>query len=135
MSIRTWFAGKQLASAERELESTKGRLEQALRTETELKGDLRALREELENLKLKKKIEEEDIKHLVKIKLEQNEIEFQKKLMQNDREKDSAVSKIKQDYADKLQARLEIEVANIKEMYGQILQRLPDVNVRLKGDI
>jgi hypothetical protein len=37
---------------------------------TDLEKERRELKEEVENLKLKKKIEEEDIKHMVKIKEE-----------------------------------------------------------------
>jgi predicted metal-dependent hydrolase len=55
--------------------------------------------------------------------------------MTADREKDAAISQIKQEYADKLQVRLEVEVKNMKDMYAQILNRLPDVNVRLKGEV
>ena len=49
-----------------------------------------------------------------------------------EREKDSEIAKVKDDYRDKLEGRLEKEVVNMKEMYGQILERLPNINVKGK---
>ena len=57
-------------------------------------------------------------------------IEHEKRCLENDRKREEEVAKVKDEYRDKLEARLQTEVANIKEMYGEILQRLPKVTVR-----
>ena len=124
MSITSWFESKKLAQAKKEVENVKDELVTALNKANDLTREIRGLKNEVEDLKLKKKIEEEDIKHLTKIKLEQNEIEYQRKVMLADKKADDMIMTVKQAYADKMQERLEIEVKNIKEMYGQILQRL-----------
>ena len=93
------------------------------------------LKQQVEDLKLKKKIEEEDIKHMVKIKEESLEIEHRKRNLELEREKDQEVAKVKDQYRDKMEAHLERQIGDIKEMYGEILKRLPEVRVRLKGDV
>lgn len=133
--IRAWIAKIGRDSAVKELEQVKTDYEIVKLEYGRTRSELRRVKEELEDVKLKKKIEEEDIKHLTKIKLEQNEIEFQKKTLALERQKDGEVMTLKQNYADKMQFRLEKETENIKGMYDQILKRLPDVNVRLKGDV
>lgn len=135
MSIFSWITGKKVEAKEKELTKLQGEFETVLGERNSATSELRKVKDELEDLKLKKKIEEEDIKHLTKIKLEQNEIEFTKKVMQVEKTKDSEVMTLKQEYADKLQVRLENEVKNIKEMYSEILKRIPDVNVRLQGKV
>lgn len=135
MKIFSWITGKKVEAKEKELTKLQDEFEVVLSERNRATSELRKVKDELEELKLKKKIEEEDIKHLTKIKLEQNEIEFTKKVMQVEKTKDSEVMNLKQQYADKLQVRLENEVKNIKEMYSEILKRIPDVNVRLKGEV
>jgi len=103
--------------------------------EETLKSEIRKLKEEVEDLKLKKKIEEEDIKHMVKIKEEALEIDYKKKELDAEREKEKEIASVKDTYRDKLETFLQNQVKDVKEMYGQILKRLPDVNVRLKGDV
>lgn len=91
------------------------------------------LEKDLETLKHKKKIEEEDIKHMVRLKEERQEVEFQKRVLEIEAEKAQEIAAVKDDYRNKLEVRLQTEVDNIKEMYGQILERLPDVNMRIKA--
>ena len=102
--------------------------------ETKLhKAQVLKLQEELAQLRSQKKIEQQEIEHLVRLKQEKNEVEFEKRLARITKEKDQAIAKVKDDYRDKLEQRLAQEVESIKEMYGQILQRLPDINVKLRG--
>lgn len=130
--IREWLSKVGRDAAVKALEEAKSDHEVVLRELNSTKAELRRTKDQLEDVKLKKKIEEEDLKHLTKIKLEQTEIEFQKRVMAIEKQKDSEVMSLKQGYADKMQVRLEKETESIKEMYGQILQRLPDVNVRMR---
>lgn len=133
--IREWISRRKTESAETDLAKLKREFAEVLQESVHLKSQLRTVKDELETLKLKKKIEEEDIKHLTKIKLEQGEIDFTKRTMALEKSKYDEIFRIKQEYADKLHARLEAEAKNIKEMYSEILKRLPDVNVHLKGNV
>lgn len=91
------------------------------------------IKTELEDLKLKRKTEEEDIKHMVRMKEERVAVELEKKTIQLERERDTAIAKVKDEYRDKMEKQLTQETENIKTMYGQILERLPNVNVKLTG--
>ena len=57
----------------------------------ELRKDRAQLKQEVEDLKLKKKIEEEDIKHMVKMKMERLDLEHQKKVQETERVKESQI--------------------------------------------
>ena len=100
-----------------------------------LKRSIRTLKDELSELKQTKKMEEEDIKHMVKIHKERNAIELEKKTMELEREKQNEVAKVKDEYRDKTEVQLKSESTNMKEMYGQILKRLPNISANLKGGI
>jgi len=100
-----------------------------------LKKDRTRLKEEVEDLRLKKKIEDEDIKHMVKIKEERLALKFTKKEMETEREKQEAIATVKDQYRDKVEDSLKGQKDDIKAMYGQILERLPDINVKLKGSV
>ena len=95
-----------------------------------LRKQVRDLKDDLAGLKAQKKIEEEDIKHMVRLKEERMAVANEKKLLEMERAKDSAIATVKDDYRDKLEGRLENEVKNMKDMYGQILARLPNVNIK-----
>ena len=106
--------------------------------ESEIKG----LRErkhdltlEIEKVKLEKKNEMEETKHLVKLRDEKREIEFKKKEMDLEAEKAKAIAAVKDSYRDKMEAQLKNETENIEVMYGQILERLPSIKVGLKGQV
>mgnify|MGYP003133356900 CR=1 FL=1 len=108
------------------------------REKRQLEDDLAKLKHnhhlDLEKIESKKKIADEDIKHMVKMKEEKLQVEYEKNSLKNERSKDIEVAEIRDDYRIKIEQRLETEVKNMKEMYGEILKRLPNVNVRLKGD-
>lgn len=101
----------------------------------QLEKEKKGLIEEVEKLKLKKKLEDEDIKHMVKINEERLNIEHEKKVMETEKKKDVEVAKVKDDYRNKMELNLEKQIGNMKEMYGEILERLPNVNVKLKGEL
>lgn len=89
-----------------------------------------ALELEIEKLKLQKKNEIEETKHLVKLRDEKRELEFKKKEMDVEAEKAIDIAKVKDDYRDKMEAQLKNETDAIKTMYAQILERLPNYNVK-----
>lgn len=102
------------------------------------------LKDEVGDLKLKKKVEEEDIKHMVMMKEERLDLKHLKKTAELEAEyatknagaeleKQKAIGEVKDKYRDKAEAVLEKQVNDMKDMYGQILERLPNVAVKLKG--
>ena len=103
--------------------------------EGELKKEIRKLKDELEDLKLKKKLEEEEIKHLIKMREEESEIKFERKVAEVERKKQDEIAALKDEFRNTLEKFLATKSDDIKEMYGEILQRLPDINVKLKGDL
>lgn len=100
-----------------------------------LNDDLLKVRNELAELKQKKKMEDEDIRHLVKLKEGKLDMEHQKRLIEVEGEKDKAIATVKDQYRDKMEAELGKQIDRMQQMYGEILGRLPNVNVRLKGDV
>jgi len=102
---------------------------------TESRKVIRDLKDNIAGLKNDKKIAEEDIKHMVRIREEKLEVENERKNLERDRQQQEAIATVKDEYRDKLEKRLQTEVNNIKEMYGQILQRLPTVTVRQRDSV
>lgn len=108
----------------------------------DLKNELNDLREEIVELKtevkekeLEYKVAEEDIKHMVRMKEERQELELEKKKMELERAHQEAVAAVKDQYRNKLETQLKQETVNMKDMYSEILKRLPDVNVKLRGEL
>lgn len=97
----------------------------------DLKKEKSELAEKVEKLKLDAKIADEDIRHMVKMKEERLDLEHQKKIAIVEKEKADAIAKVKDEFRDKMEKQLEKESQNIKDMYSEILKRLPDVNVAL----
>ena len=92
------------------------------------------LKERVEDLKLAKKVSEEDIKHMTKMKEERLQIELEKKVMEAEKAKDKAIAAVKDEYRTKLEQNLVEQKDDILKMYSQILERLPDINARLRID-
>lgn len=97
-----------------------------------LRKERNLLKQEVEDLKLKRKIEEEDIKHMIKIKDESLELEFKKKEVELISQKDKEVAAIKDTYRDKIEQQLNKRGDELKGMYGEILARLPNITANLE---
>lgn len=91
----------------------------------------RELKEEVADLQLKKKIESEDIEHMVKMKLEAADIDKQKFEIKITGEKNDAIHKVKEEHQEKLTEILEQQIKQGEERYAQILEKLSTVNVDL----
>lgn len=99
-----------------------------------LRGEVRAAKEELSETRHKHKMELEDIEHMTRITKEKLEIEKQREIMELNSKNANALENVRDGYRVKMEESLKAEVDNIKEMYGEILKRLPDVTARLKID-
>lgn len=97
-----------------------------------LKLQIAQLKEELENLKLQKKMEETEIKHLVKMKEEKQAIELQKALNDQNKQFNDKEMQLQTKYHEKVMLVLEEGSKKLQEIYKEILGRLPNVNVEMK---
>ena len=103
---------------------------------------LRATKEELEDIKLKKRLEAEEIKHMVRISEEKNKQEVENEKIRLQREFAEMITNLKdqnrreleeslKQFHGKMESRFSEELKNLKEVYGLLMQRLPNVNLTL----
>ena len=103
---------------------------------------LRATKEELEDVKLKKRLEAEEIKHMVRISEEKNKQEVENEKIRLQREFAEMITNLKdqnrreleeslKQFHGKMESRFSEELKNLKEVYGLLMQRLPNVNLTL----
>lgn len=116
---------------------------------TKLKNDIRSLederdtivdknrkvKDELAELKQTKKMEDENIRHLVKIKEASLEIANEKKGVELERKQQEAIAKVKDEYRNKQESTLKAQIESGDKRFAEILSRLPNVQVKLKGDV
>jgi hypothetical protein len=100
-----------------------------------LEKERRSLKEEVEDLKLKKKTSEEDIKHMVRMKEERLAIDHERKDLEREKEKEQAIAEVKDAYRDKTEKYLNEQIDRASKMYAEILERLPNISVNMKGKI
>jgi len=122
----------EVRQARQERDQLEERLHEELRG---LKREKAKLTDDLDQLKLKHKIEEEDIKHMVKLKMERNDLDFERKCMEAERAKDDAIAAVKDEYRDKTETQLVDQKNDIMELNSQILERLPNVRAKLTGQV
>lgn len=107
---------------------------------------LRSTKEELEDLKLKKRLEQEEITHLTRINEEKLKMELDQEKCKINREMQEAISKFRKEQTEellvlhtklfqKLEERMNTEVGNLKEIYTALMARLPNVNLQLTKKI
>jgi len=93
------------------------------------------LKAENKSLAQKRKMEDEMIAHKLKMREETVDIKFQQKAQEIQRDADEMIASVKNEYRDKLEAQLEGRGNELREMYSEILARLPDINVQLSGGV
>lgn len=99
----------------------------------QLKKQIRKLKDELEELKTTKKMEQREIEHLVKLKEEKLNIEHQKKEIELQKTFQEKEMTLKTDYHNKVTKSLESFQKRQDAFFEQVMKRLPDVSVIL-GD-
>lgn len=102
---------------------------------TSLKDEIRRLKDEYEDLKLKKRLEEEEIKHLVKMKEEKQTIEAQKKELEFQKEFAAKEMKLQTEYHDKAVKLIQEGHAKMQDIYGKIMERLPNVTMAIEKKV
>ena len=83
----------------------------------------------METVKLQKKIEMQEVQHLVKLEREKNSLDVQKKEVElKDKFKDKEMELMRKNHADSLRL-VEKSHEDMKKMYEEIMKRLPNVNM------
>ncbi len=99
----------------------------------QLKKQTRKLKDDLEDLKTTKKMEQREIEHLVKLKEEKLNIEHQKKEIELQKEFQAKEMVLQTKYHKDIIGKIEESAKEQRQTYTEIMKRLPNVNVRL-GD-
>jgi len=98
--------------------------------------------EELETLKLRKRLEQEEITHLQKITNEKKDQEISKRKLELEKEYAEKLTKFKEEQTaglitlhrelhGKMETRFNSELGNLKEIYKGIMGKMPDVTLAL----
>lgn len=120
--------GKNLAEKLRVIEQEK---EDLVKSRDKLRDEISSLKAEVRDLQLKRKIEEEDIKHMIKLEREQLELEKQKFQNQQELKTMQEIGKVRAEYAVKIENHLISKNDEANERYSQILERLPNISMEL----
>jgi len=94
--------------------------------------EIERLNKQIKELKLDRSIEEQELKHLVKMKEEKQLIELQKKENQLQADFQKKQMELQENYHSKVLKTIEDSRTESKELYTKIMERLPNVNVDMK---
>lgn len=94
----------------------------------ELKEKIKSLKEELGDVKLEKRMEEEELKHLVKMKEEKQFVEAKKKELELQEKFNKKEMELLKGHHEKIILSIESQRKESKELYTAIAERLPNVN-------
>ena len=83
-------------------------------------------------LQKRKDMDQEEIAHKLKMREEEHDINYQKKEQKLLGECADKIRKEKDKYQDKVEKYLEGRGNELKEMYTEILERLPNINIKGK---
>lgn len=97
----------------------------------ELKVEIRELREEKEDLEFKKKMEEKEIAHLVKMKEEKMEIATEKERLELTQQFQEKEMELQKEYFEKVMTAVKEGQKKMEDIYTKILERLPNVNMEI----
>ncbi len=108
-----------------------------------MRKDKRQLENELESLKFKKRLEQEEIVHMTKINEERMKQEVESEKIKLTKKYAEDIAKFKEEqrielveslkeFHSKIEKRFNDELNSLKEVYGLLMQRLPNVNLTLE---
>lgn len=109
-----------------------------------LLDEVSVLNSDLKKLSLTKKISEEEVAHKLKMREEQVDLQYEKRAYETTAEADRKVATaevktlkevglVKDTYRDKVEVNLEKQRDELRSMYTEILNRLPEVTVNVGG--
>lgn len=97
--------------------------------------DIERIKSELASLQSKKKIEEEEIKHLIKMKEEKLLLDISRKDVELQKVYTQREMDLQNIYHDKVLATIEESRRESKDLYAQIMARLPNVNLEINKEL
>lgn len=121
-------------------------IKQLTRRVNELKNEKLKLTENIEEMKFKKRLEQEEIVHLQKLnegrmkqELEQEKVNLQKKYaddisMFKEEQRKTLVESLEK-FHTKMESRFSDELKNLKEVYSMLMEKLPNVNFAITKEI
>ncbi len=93
-----------------------------------LKKEITELKEEKADIQFEKNMEEKELSHLVKMKEEKQNIESTKKELELSKKFQDKEMDLQKEYFEKQLAQINDARKEMRELYGQIMERLPNVN-------
>lgn len=99
------------------------------------KDELAEVRREVKKLEDRIAREDEELQHLIKMKESKLQMEYDRKMIELERAQARAIEAVKSEYQTKVESHLNERLKGLGEMYADLLKRLPDINVALKGRI
>lgn len=97
-----------------------------------LKDQAKNLEHKIRELEHKKELEETELDHLIKMKEEKQTLEIEKRSVALQKEFNQKEMDLQRKYHEQTVGIINKEHADIKDIYRQIMERLPNVNVELK---
>ena len=108
--------------------------------------DKRDLKDELETLKLKKRLEQEEIAHMTKLHKSKMASELDTEKIRLEREKMETLNKFKEEqrqqlvdslreFHSKMEAKFDSELKNMKDVLALLMKGLPNVNMEITKHI
>lgn len=125
------FTQRQISRAEAEIKDLKNRAAQQETMYDALVTERRDLKEEVEDLKIKKKIETEDIEHMVTMKLERVELEKDRAIMEAKEDATKKINEAEAKFNNELKEYLRKTIEQGEARYSEILKKLADVQVNV----
>jgi CRISPR/Cas system CSM-associated protein Csm4 (group 5 of RAMP superfamily) len=111
----------------KEVDSLKSRITYLEDKELVAREAKRIAEDQLAEFKHKTKLEQEDIKHMVKMKEEKQEIELDKKKVELEREHFNKIEVVKDDYRLKLEDLLKNQIKDAKESHQKLMEHMPKI--------
>ena len=100
-----------------------------------LRTDHQQAKDELSDLKQERKVADEDIRHMVKLKEERMDLDFEKRVVVIEKDQAAAIAAVKDMYQDKQLAALENQIERTEVIQKEILDRLPNIAVKINGKL
>lgn len=101
-------------------------------TKPALEKEIERLNKQLKELELKKELDIKEIEHLVKMKEEKQVVEAQKKEIELQKLFQKKEMDLQTQYHERVMKQIEEGRREIKEVYTEIMKRLPNVNMAIK---
>lgn len=97
-----------------------------------LNEEIDKLKKDIKELELQKTMDEREVKQLVKIKQDNQEVEYKKKAIDLEKDYQKKEMDLQKDYHKKVMNQVDDARKEMKEVYNSIMERLPNLNASLE---